>query len=187
MMLQILLVSLLMLFPGARAAQAAAGVAQIEPTGPETAVSGIVYLEETPEGLEISAEVSNAGPGKHGFHIHENGSCEEGGKAAGGHFNPDGHEHGDLMKSGIGKTHAGDLGNIEVNEKGEGYLGGVFPGLTLTEGPYAVGGKAMILHAQEDDFGQPAGNAGGRIGCGVIEVLMNEEAYAREAEAISVP
>jgi Cu-Zn family superoxide dismutase len=26
----------------------------------------------------------------------------------------------------------------------------------------------VILHEKEDDFGQPTGNAGGRIGCGVI-------------------
>ncbi|MBI2167628.1 MAG: superoxide dismutase family protein, partial [Candidatus Omnitrophica bacterium] len=46
----------------------------------------------------------------------------------------------------------------------------VVPGLTLKEGEYAVAGRALILHEKEDDFGQPTGNAGGRIACGVIQL-----------------
>ena len=29
-------------------------------------------------------------------------------------------------------------------------------------------GASIIVHAKKDDGGQPTGNAGGRIGCGVI-------------------
>ena len=33
-------------------------------------------------------------------------------------------------------------------------------------------GKAIVVHADEDDFvSQPSGAAGGRIGCGVIELV----------------
>jgi Cu-Zn family superoxide dismutase len=31
-----------------------------------------------------------------------------------------------------------------------------------------VAGRAFVLHEKADDFGQPVGNAGSRIGCGPI-------------------
>jgi Cu-Zn family superoxide dismutase len=33
-----------------------------------------------------------------------------------------------------------------------------------------VVGHAVIVHGDPDDFGQPLGNAGARIGCGIIEL-----------------
>jgi len=70
-------------------------------------------------------------PGKHGFHIHENGDCGDGGKAAGGHYNPNGVSHGLLLRDGFQKAHAGDLGNVEIDANGRGKLEAVLPGLTL--------------------------------------------------------
>jgi Cu-Zn family superoxide dismutase len=35
--------------------------------------------------------------------------------------------------------------------------------------PASFVGRAIIVHAKKDDGGQPTGNAGGRIGCGVIK------------------
>lgn len=134
-----------------------------------SAISGTVRLEEVPEGLRVSADVKGALPGKHGFHFHENGSCADEGKAAGGHFNPDGVVHGLLVKDGHSHAHAGDMGNIEIDPDGTGKLETTLPGLSLSEGKYNVSGRAIILHEKEDDFGQPTGNAGGRVGCGVVE------------------
>ena len=39
-------------------------------------------------------------------------------------------------------------------------------------GPHSVIGRALIVHAKPDDFKtqQPPGNAGDRIGCGVIGI-----------------
>jgi Cu-Zn family superoxide dismutase len=49
---------------------------------------------------------------RHGFHIHEKGDLGDGCKAAGGHFNPHGLEHG---APGLVTTrHVGDLGNVEA-------------------------------------------------------------------------
>ena len=144
-------------------------IAIIEGTKEDSELYGEVEFTETKDGLSVTAEVYNAPPGKHGIHVHEKGSCEEAGNAAGGHFNPDGVDHGMVSKDGLAKAHVGDLGNIEVDEYGDGYLTSFIPGASLTQGKYNVTGKAVILHEKEDDMSQPTGNAGIRIGCGVIE------------------
>lgn len=143
-------------------------VSHLKPTQEESFISGKVTFAELEEGLKIDAEVSGVSPGKHGFHIHEKGDCSDAGNAAGGHFNPDAVPHGDLMKDSFTHAHAGDLGNIEINANGDGKLAILIPGLTLKEGKYGVAGRAVILHEKEDNFGQPTGNAGGRIACGKI-------------------
>ncbi|PIQ86131.1 MAG: superoxide dismutase [Candidatus Omnitrophica bacterium CG11_big_fil_rev_8_21_14_0_20_45_26] len=143
-------------------------VAQLGPTAEGSAITGKVSFMAIEDGLKINAVVLNAPPGKHGIHIHENGSCAEAGNAAGGHFNPDGVLHGDLAKDGFRHAHAGDLGNIEIGPDGKGTLEKVISGLTLETGQYGVIGRSVILHEKEDDFGQPTGNAGGRIACGII-------------------
>ena len=136
----------------------------------DSTIKGNALLTEQDGGVLLKAYIANVPPGKHGFHIHENGSCEEMGQAAGGHFNPDKVDHGMLPQDGHVHAHAGDMGNIEIREDGTGLLKMFLPELTLIEGKYAVAGRSIILHEKEDDFGQPTGNAGGRIGCGVIEV-----------------
>lgn len=133
-------------------------------------VLAIAELEDTSEGLAIEVSFLDAPSGTHGFHIHENGSCAESGKAAGGHYNPDGVKHGKLLEDGFEGAHAGDLGNVVIGDTGEGIYSALIPGLSLEEGSYAVGNRTFILHAQPDDFGQPTGNAGARVGCGVIEL-----------------
>jgi len=143
-------------------------VAELKPTQEGSPISGKVSFMETDEGLKINAIVENAPPGKHGFHIHEKGDCSNQGNAAGGHFNPDNVPHGDVGKQGFQKAHAGDLGNIEIGADGKGKLEKVIPGLTIEKGKYGVAARSVILHEKEDNFGQPTGNAGGRIACAVI-------------------
>ncbi len=160
---------------------AAEGVAVIKGTSSDSLISGEVKFKETKKGLTVEAKLKNVPKtGKLGFHIHENGSCDDMGKAAGGHYNPMGTPHGLLAKDGEHKAHAGDLGNVEIAADETGVLKGFLPGVTLQGGKYNVAGKAVILHEKQDDFGQPTGNAGGRIGCGIIqvksEVLQNVQA-----------
>ena len=140
----------------------------LQATQAGSAVSGQATFTESDQGLKIEVEISGAPPGKHGFHIHEKGDCSEQGEAAGGHFNPDSVPHGDLEKQGLTHVHAGDLGNVEIDASGAGRLEKTIPGLSLREGKYSVRGRSLILHEKEDDFGQPTGNAGSRIACGVI-------------------
>ena len=153
---------------------AAQGVAEIKGTAADSKVSGTVKFQEVDGGLKVVASVQGVTPGKHGFHIHEFGLCTNQGKDAGGHYNPNGCQHGMLERDGADKAHAGDLGNIEVKEDGTGSLTGMLPGVTLSGGNQAVGGRTVILHEKEDDFGQPTGNAGGRIGCGVIIITPDQ-------------
>ena len=145
--------------------------ATIVSTNPDSQLNGFADLIETKEGVYVDAEFYSAPAGKHGFHIHQNGSCEDAGNAAGDHFNPDGVQHGYFPDDGAQKAHPGDLGNVEVDENGEAYFSVFLPGVSLSSGKYNVLGKAIILHEKEDDMGQPTGNAGGRIGCGVIEKI----------------
>jgi len=146
-------------------------VAELKPTVEGSPIIGKVSFMETDEGLKINAVVENAPPGKHGFHIHEKGDCSDQGNAADGHFNPANVPHGDVEKHGFKKAHAGDLGNIEIGSDGKGKLEKVIPGLTIEKGQYGVAGRSVILHEKGDDFGQPTGNAGGRIACAVITEL----------------
>ena len=160
---------------GARAAAARAetGKAVIRGTSEGSTVRGEAVVRETPEGLNVSVRITGAPPGMHGFHVHALGSCDDHGNAAGGHFNPDGVAHGFLPKDGLVKAHAGDFGNLQVGPDGQGSLDLTLPGLSLSAGKYGVDGRAVILHEKADDFGQPTGNAGSRIGCGIIEVSQS--------------
>lgn len=150
------------------AAWSATGRAVIKGTTEGSKVSGIVTMEETADGLKIVVQLENAPQGEHGFHIHEFGDCGDMGKNAGSHFNPQGNPHGQIMKDGMAKAHPGDLGNVTIKEDGTGRLEAVVPKLSLSSGEYNVAGHAVVLHEKIDDFSQPVGNAGGRIGCGPI-------------------
>jgi Cu-Zn family superoxide dismutase len=150
----------------------ASAKAIIKGTEADSQVSGMVDIVEiVGGGIQVIGEVSNVKPdGLHGIHIHEKGDCGDGGKAAGSHFNPKLTKHGYLPKDGVEQSHAGDMGNIAIDADGKGSLIVFLSGLSLTKEDLNVAGKAIILHSKEDDFSDPAGNAGERIGCGVIEL-----------------
>jgi len=152
---------------------AATGEALIKGTQSTDEISGFVILEDTKKGLKIKAEINNAPPGDHGFHIHEFGSCADSGKAAGGHYNPSGARHGRVAKVGIKKAHGGDLGNVSIGEDGKGSVEVLVKKLSLNSGKYNVAGRAFIVHAKPDTFKQPTGEAGARIACGSIVVTSH--------------
>ena len=131
---------------------------------------GDVTLEQTPHGVLLTADLKGLPAGVHAIHIHEVGKCEAPFKTAGGHFNPGGHEHG--MKNAKG-MHAGDLPNVEVPKEGAVKVQAFVSDVTLTDGPNSVfdkDGSSIVIHAGVDDYqSNPAGNAGDRIACGVIE------------------
>jgi Cu-Zn family superoxide dismutase len=138
--------------------------------GQGTAI-GSATLEEAPGGVKIHLEVSQFPPGAHAFHIHAVGKCDPPDfKSAGPHSNPYGKKHG--MKNPEG-AHAGDLPNITAGPDGKATADVVVSSVTLKTGPNSLfhsDGTALVIHANvDDDVTDPAGNAGARIACGVIE------------------
>ena len=69
-----------------------------------------------------------------------------------------------------GPHHLGDVGNIEVGPDGKGTVTRTTDRWTIGDGTSTdVPGKSLVIHGGTDDpKSQPAGNAGSRIGCGVI-------------------
>ncbi|MBI4460888.1 MAG: superoxide dismutase family protein [Acidobacteria bacterium] len=130
-------------------------------------VEGTVHFEEDMGEMHVEFHVTGLTPGKHGFHIHETGDCSApDASSAGGHFNPDGTPHG---APDAAQHHAGDLGNIEPDSTGMAMADIHSTSLAL-EGANSIIGKAVIVHAGEDDLtSQPDGNAGPRLACGVIQ------------------
>lgn len=142
-------------------------IATIGPAS-DSNVTGMAIFTQNGDQITLTIEIQNASPGIHGVHIHESGDCSSpDGKSAGGHWNPTDVAHG---KWGEGEFHLGDIGNITVGEDGTGSI-------ELTTDLWEIGtgsdidvvGRGIIVHADADDFtSQPSGNAGARIGCGVI-------------------
>jgi Cu-Zn family superoxide dismutase len=130
-------------------------------------LQGSATLTEQDGAVKVVITLGGVKPGKHGAHVHEKGDCSSAdGMSAGGHFNPGQHDHG-LPPAGV--RHLGDLGNIEIDAEGKGNHEIVIEGANLKPGdPSSFVGRAIIVHEKVDDGGQPVGNAGGRIGCGVI-------------------
>ena len=154
----------------AAVAGAETGRAVVTGTAPGSKVAGTVTFQDTKAGLRVTVKLAGLEPGDHAFHIHEFGACEDVGKAAGSHYNPLGSQHGFLPKDGMHKAHGGDMGNIMAAADGTAQLEMVLPKVTLASGKYTVAGRAVIVHEKKDDFSQPAGNAGGRVSCGIIVV-----------------
>jgi superoxide dismutase, Cu-Zn family len=134
-------------------------------------LQGYVFFREVTNGVEVYIEVTGLPefkPGKgdekpigpHGFHIHENGSCQIGDKndpfqSAGGHWNPDNQPHG---------NHAGDF-PVLISNNGFSKMSFFTNRFQITD----IIGKAVIIHQSPDDYySQPSGDAGKRLACGVI-------------------
>lgn len=138
-------------------------------------IEGVVHFEQLEDGVRVRANLHNLMPNSmHGFHIHEHGDCSApDGTSAGGHYNPEGHDHAgphDDMR------HAGDLGNIESDSGGNAMLDLTVDNITLNGDMNPIVGRGVIVHAGTDDLmSQPTGAAGPRIGCGVIELSAPSE------------
>ncbi|RMI34355.1 superoxide dismutase[Cu-Zn] [Nocardia stercoris] len=135
--------------------------------------------------LELTVDAHGLKPGFHGLHIHTVGKCEANSVA------PSGGAPGDFLSAGghlqtgdaNAKPASGDLTSLEVRSDGSAKLVTSTDSVSLDD----IKGKALIIHANADDFGniptrytQPGGatgpdadsmatgDAGPRVACGVI-------------------
>ena len=144
-------------------------VAVIHPTAGNKC-SGTVRFSDFGGGkIEVVAELEGLNFGqKHAMHVHEFGDCSgPDGMKTGGHYNPEGHQHG-LVEAAT--RHAGDLGNVQADAAGKASYRIVVANISLVGVKNPVIGRGVIVHAKPDDGGQPTGNAGARIGAGVIGI-----------------
>ena len=120
-------------------------------------ITGSLFLEQGPYGVFIKGEILGLGPGYHGFHVHMTGDTGNNCKAAGGHFNPDQQEHSSPRSL---SRHAGDLGNIlTLQGSPVTFVSLVDSGITLGDGGERdIAGRAVVVHAGEDDLGLGQGD-----------------------------
>ena len=133
---------------------------------------GNVTVSESAYGLVFTPALDGLPAGVHGFHVHENGSCDPqvkddqpvAGLAAGGHYDPAGAKrHGTPWGDG----HLGDLPGLVVDAAGRASYAVLAPRLKLPD----VTGRSLMVHLGGDnhaDHPQPLGGGGARLACGVI-------------------
>lgn len=133
--------------------------------------AGTVKLAQVPGGVLLTLSVKGLPPGEHAFHVHAVGKCEPPFTTAGGHFNPDSKKHGIMAAGG---HHAGDMPNLHIPSDGALTVEVMNDSITLDKGKpnsvFDADGSAIVIHASKDDYkSDPAGDAGARIACGVVQ------------------
>ena len=135
--------------------------------------AGTAAFRESRGELSIRLALRNLPPGEHAVHIHAKPLCEPPDfKSAGGHFNPDGKQHG--LQNPLGH-HNGDLPeNLVAGADGTATASFKVKYLSIGTGAandiLANGGTSIMVHEKPDDMKtDPTGNAGARIACGVIQ------------------
>lgn len=146
---------------------------------------GTAQITEEGDHVRLTVEAHGLTPGFHGLHFHQNGKCEANSTP------PGGGAPGDFLSAGghlqVGATNAhpssGDMTSLQVRSDGKGYLVTTSDAVTLDQ----LRGKALVIHAGADNFGNipgrysreggtgpdentlSTGDAGGRVACGVVE------------------
>ncbi|WP_040799173.1 superoxide dismutase[Cu-Zn] [Nocardia higoensis] len=146
---------------------------------------GTATFTEEPGHLVVTVEASGLQPGFHGLHLHQVGKCEPNSTA------PSGGPAGDFLSAGghlqVGGNDAhpasGDLTSLQVRSDGSAKLVTTTSSVSLDQ----IKGKALIIHAGADNFGNipdryqreggagpdattlSTGDAGGRVACGVVQ------------------
>ncbi len=133
--------------------------------------AGSVEVLDHDDGVLFTPNLHGLAPGGHGFHVHENPSCDSSekdgevvlGGAAGGHFNPEGGGHNGPYEEG----HDGDLPLLFVDASGNANTPVLATNLDYDD----LNGRSLMIHADGDNYSdQPKalGGGGARVACGVI-------------------
>jgi Cu-Zn family superoxide dismutase len=170
MKLGILLVSAATIAACAHHGNGPSAMAMIAPASGST-VQGMIHFNQMGDGqVQVVGDLSGLTPGMHGFHVHEKGDCGNDAQAAGGHFNPMNAPHASPDSA---SHHAGDFGNVTADAAGNAHVDFTTHSVMVGSGTTSVVNRAVVVHADPDDLNsQPSGNAGKRVGCGVVS-LMN--------------
>lgn len=134
---------------------------------------GEVTITETESGLVFTPALEGLSPGLHGFHLHQNASCEPSESdgnitpagAAGGHYDPD---NAGAHGTPWGDGHLGDLPALFVDSDGSASHPVLAPRLKASD----LAGRAIMIHAGGDNYSdqpQALGGGGGRVACGTID------------------
>lgn len=139
-------------------------------------VTGVVKFSQTvgKKRVKVQYEIKGLKDGEHGFHVHECGDLTSGCTSACAHFNPFNTNHGGRKSK---ERHVGDLGNIKSKN---GVAQGSFYDKIISldyKSKCCIIGRAIVVHADRDDLGKggdeeslKTGNAGARVGCGIIGI-----------------
>lgn len=135
-------------------------VAQVRGDNNNKNLTGTVRFYQYPGGILVEADVVGLpgnNSGFYGFHIHGGESCAGAGFAASGsHLNLSVTAH---------PRHTGDLPPL-LSYNGRAYMTVMTDRFSLRD----ILGRGVVIHNNADDFKtQPAGNAGDKIACGIIE------------------
>ena len=135
---------------------------------------GTVRFSGTDNGVFVQVNLQGLPPGAHGFHIHENPSCDaapdasgkmQPAQAAGGHYDPD-MTGVHLGPEGMG--HKGDMPVLMADADGNVVTEFYLPHISLDE----IKNHSVIVHAGGDNYADtplPLGGGGARIACGIIK------------------
>lgn len=163
------------------AAATLAGCASLYDVAPQTVATsrissatgapiGTMQIVSTAGRLHANVQLTGLAAGTHAVHLHQVGRCQAPDfTSAGAHLNPAGRTHGSLSPTG---PHLGDLPNIIIGASRTGTLTADLRAASsdVLAHLFDADGTAIVVHAQADDYRtDPTGNAGGRIGCGVVE------------------
>ena len=157
-------------------------VAMLKPAS-GSQVTGSAWLVQEGDHVVVRATLSGLTPNReHGFHVHEKGNCSApDASSAGGHFDPTSQPHGPPS----GNHHAGDLPSLKADSAGNASTTFEVKGLLLGSGATDLMGKALVVHADPDDYiSQPAGNCGVRVACGVIATPATPKGMGEPANTI---
>ncbi|XP_014711365.1 extracellular superoxide dismutase [Cu-Zn] [Equus asinus] len=146
-------------------------------------VTGLVVFRQLVPGAKLEAFFdlegfpAEANGSSRAIHVHQFGDLSQGCDSTGAHYNPLAVPH---------PLHPGDFGNFPVRDgRLWKYRGNLAASLS---GPHSIVGRAVVVHAGEDDLGRGGnqasvenGNAGRRLACCVVGVC-GPAPWARQAQ-----